>query len=260
MKIINLFKVEGIKYWLELKRYLFNTISSLLVIYIIFLVYFFGIKFMTGPAMSSSKLDILIIGYIMWMFALIGFQGTSYLVYEEMQRGTFEQMYLTPYGLEIIFLFRVFYDTLFSLVFTSTILILTMITTGRYFKFNVGHFLLILFLSIPSMWGLGFVFGGLALIFKKIGAFLNLMNFILIAFVSINAYPLNLVSFLPFTAGASSIQYMINNKDSFIKNGGFPLWWYFFLLGISLFYLTLGILIFRMLLRKARKMNLLGQY
>lgn len=254
MKIINLFKVEGMKYWLELKRYLFNTISSLLVIYIIFLVYFFGIKFMTGPDMSTSKLDVLIIGYIMWMLALIGFQGTSYLVYDEMQRGTFEQMYMTSLGLETVFFFRVFYDTIFSLVFTSVILILTMLTTGRYFVFNIGHFLLIFFLSIPSMWGLGFIFAGMALIFKKIAAFLNLMQFVLIAFVSIDAHPLNVFSFLPFSAGASSVQVIIN------EHGSFPLWWYFFLIGISIFYLFVGILVFRILLRKARKMNLLGQY
>lgn len=103
----------------------------------------------------------------MWMLGLIGFQGTSYLVYDEMQRGTFEQMYLTPYGLETIFFFRVFYGTIFAIFFTSVILILTMITTGRYFVFNVDQFLLIFFLSVPSMWGLGFIFSGLALILKK---------------------------------------------------------------------------------------------
>ena len=254
MKIINLFKVEGMKYWLEIKRYLFNTISSLLVIYIIFLVYFFGIKFMTGPAMSTEKLDVLIIGYIMWMLALIGFQGTSYLVYDEMQRGTFEQMYMTSLGLENVFFFRVFYDTIFSIVFTSLILLLTMVTTGRYFSFNVFHFLVLFFLSIPSMWGLGFIFGGLALIYKKISAFLNLMQFVIIVFVALDAYPLRARSFLPFSAGASSVQHLINSHDSF------PLWWYFFLLIISIFYLIIGLLIFKILLKKAMKLNLLGQY
>jgi len=53
----------------------------------------------------------------MWMLALIGFQGTSYLIYDEMQRGTFEQMYMTSLGLENVFFFRVFYDTIFSIVF-----------------------------------------------------------------------------------------------------------------------------------------------
>ncbi|HPC39195.1 MAG TPA: ABC transporter permease [Exilispira sp.] len=253
-RLVNLFIAEGMKYWFEIKRYFFNTISSLLVIYIIFLVYFFGIKFISGPAISTNRLDAVIIGYMMWMLALIGFQGTSYLVYDEMQRGTFEQMYMSSLGLEKVFFFRVFYDTIFSLIFSTLILLLTMITTGRYFTFNVLHFLIIFFLSIPSMWGLGFIFGGIALIFKKISSFLALMQFVIIVFVAVDGYPFGLMSFLPFAAGASSIQHLINN------HGTFPLWWYPFLLAISIFYLILGILIFRLLLKKARKMNLLGQY
>jgi len=47
------------------------------------------------------------------------------------------------------------------------------------------------------------------------------MQFVIIALVALDAYPFNVMSFLPFTAGASSIQHLIN------KHGSFPLWWYF---------------------------------
>ncbi|MEJ5274195.1 MAG: hypothetical protein WH035_08695 [Spirochaetota bacterium] len=129
-----------------------------------------------------------------------------------------------------------------------------MFTTGSYFSFNVLYFLLIFFLSIPSMWWLVFIFGGIALIFKKISSFLTLMQFVIIVFVAVDGYPFGLRSFLPFAAGASSVQHLINHK------GSFPIWWYFSLFAISIFYLVLGIMIFKILLKKARKMNLLGQY
>ncbi len=254
MKIINLLKSEGLKYFAELRRYFFNTISSLFVIYIIFLVYFFGIKFMTGPSMAVEKLDVLIIGYIMWMLALIGFQSTGYTVYDEMQRGTFEQMYLTSFGIEVVFIIRIIFETIFSLFFSAIILILTMFTTGRYFVIPVGKVLIALIFALPSLWGLGFVFAGLSLIFKRISAFLNLMQFVLIFFVAIKSYPINFFSFLPFAAGATTIQGIIN------YNAKFPIEWYLFIILISLFYFFAGIFVFKILLKKAKKFNLLGQY
>ncbi len=254
MKIINLIKSEALKYTAELRRYLFNTISSLLVIYIIFLVYFFGIKFMTGPALSTGKLDLLIIGYIMWMLAIIGFESTGYTVYDEMQRGTFEQMYMTSLGIETVFIIRIIFETIFSFVFSSIILILTMFTTGRYFVFPVFNVIIVLMLALPSMWGLGFIFAGLSLIFKKIASFLNLMQFIIITLVVVDAYPINFFSFLPFSAGAITVQKIINDHSSF------SVLWYIFISLISIFYMILGILVFRLLLKKARKLNLLGQY
>lgn len=204
--------------------------------------------------MSTEKLDVLIIGYIMWMLGLIGFQATSYNAYDEMQRGTFEQMYLTSFGIEAVFIIRTILDAVFGLVFSTAILILTMITTGRYFTFRVGEILLTLLLSIPSMWGLGFIFAGLALIYKKISSFLNLMQFAIIGFVAVKAYPINFFSFLPFSAGATTVQGLIN------YNADFPVLWYLFLLFISIIYMAIGIFCFRILLKKARKQNLLGQY
>ncbi|MEJ5274196.1 MAG: hypothetical protein WH035_08700 [Spirochaetota bacterium] len=102
-RLVNLFIAEGMKYWFEIKRYFFNAISSLLLIYIIFLVYFFVIKFISGPAISTNRLDAVIIGYMMWMLAIVGFQASFYLVYDEMERGTFEQMYMSSLGLDSIF-------------------------------------------------------------------------------------------------------------------------------------------------------------
>jgi ABC-type polysaccharide/polyol phosphate export permease len=72
--------------------------------------------------------------------------------------------------------------------------------------------------------------------------------------VSLPAYPLNVFSFLPFTAGA----YMINRMVVYGEN--FPLSWYLFIFAISLFYFFLGFGIFKLFEKKARRLNLLGQY
>jgi ABC-2 type transport system permease protein len=254
MKLLNLFKVEALKYFLELKRYFFNTVSSLLSIYIIFLAYFFGFKFMGGPNMDTGKLDVFIVGYIMWMFALISFQSNSYLIYDEMQKGTFEQLYLCSMGIETSILFRMFMDLIFSFIFNGIIFYLTMLTTGRYFSIPFLKIFIPLMISLPSLWGLGYIFGGLTLIYKKTVSFLQIMQFAIIVLVAVDAYPLNFFSFLPFSAGATTVQGIINFKETF------PLSWFFFLSAISLFYYFVGLALFRYFLKRAKKQNLLGQY
>jgi len=67
-------------------------------------------------------------------------------------------------------------------------------------------------------------------------------------------YPLNGFSFIPFLAGAHTITEHIVNGTSF------PLWWYLFVAANSVFYLWIGLLVFRIFERKARSLNKMGQY
>lgn len=253
-KLIALFSVEAMKMYNEFKRYLFNTLTNLIVFFIIFIAMFYGIKFFAGPNLKSDSLASLIIGYIMWTFAIIGFQDLAYGVYEEIQRGTLEQLYLSSIGIEIIFFYRSFLDFFFSLFFVGIILIATMAITGIWLPVRLLKTLPVLLLTIPSLWGLGIFFGGLVMIFKKISSFMQVITFGLIAIVSVSAYPVNVYSFLPFAAGSTTIQYMIR------KNYTFSFEWYLFLLSISIFYIILGILAYKYCEKVARRKNLIGQY
>ncbi|MCX8058915.1 MAG: hypothetical protein N3A58_05830 [Spirochaetes bacterium] len=254
MGIFILFKAELMKYILELKRYFFNFIFNVLIISAIFLAFLFGIKFVTAGNIDYKNLDSFIIGYILWLIILDSFASISYAVSNDMQRGTFEQLFLCKYGIEIVYLFNLILNIVYTIFLSLIVLYFFMFISGRWIKIPFSKIILPLFLSIPSVWGLGFIFAGFAIIYKKISSFLNLMQFILIIFVSLPAYPLNFFSFLPFTAGASTIQGIINNNMSFSAL------WYLFLLIISVLYFSMGIIIFKKFLKKGRKLNLLGQY
>ena len=258
-RVLGLIAAEAVKYWAEIKSYLFNTLSWLVALYIIFLTFFLGLRHFAGPSVDGMKLDSIIVGYVTWMFALMGFQGISYGVVEETHKGTFEQLYLSPLGLETIFAVRILYEFLYSLVFNSAILLLTMVTTGRWLSLGLPGFLklfLLLTLSLPSLWGLGYLFGGLAMLSKKMGAFLQVISFLLIGLVALPGYPFKPVSLLPFTAGASSLRALVCSSGS----QTFPLLWYLFLLALSSFYILIGLWLYRLCERVARRRNLLGQY
>ncbi len=248
------FKGELTRTFIKAKRYGFDTLSRLLMTYFVFIAIFYGLKFMTGPTLNGGKLDELIIGYILWTFAVSAYFENSYDLAEESTIGTLEQLHLAPIGFHTIVLFRMISGYLLSIIYNISVLYLTMLTTGRWLDLPIFNFLLIVTLAIPSIYGIGYIFGGLALVYKKIESSLMLIQFILILFVSLPAWPLQKTSFLPFTAGAHSINRMVVYGESF------PVWWYFFILGISLFYFFLGLGIFKLFETKARRLNLLGQY
>ncbi|MBF0361237.1 MAG: hypothetical protein HQK49_09510 [Oligoflexia bacterium] len=253
-RYLNLFKAEGLKSWCEFKRYLFNTFMEIIVMYIIFLFMFYGIKIFAGTAVSNDGLDALVIGYIMWMFAITGFSSTSQLISGEMQKGTLEQLYLCPLGIEFSVMFRLIFDTIISFLFIVVIIFLTMLTTNRWLHIDVIRVIPILLISLPCLWGLGLAISGLILIFKKFNALGSVLTFGLIGAVSVPAYPLNSFSFIPFSAGAYTIQMIVR------KNFQFNIEWYLFIATLSIFYFFIGVVIYKKLEKIARKKNLLGQY
>ncbi|RLA62537.1 MAG: hypothetical protein DRQ88_13415 [Epsilonproteobacteria bacterium] len=248
------FKSEMVRTFIKAKRYFFDTLSRILITYLVFIAIFYGLQYMTGPSLDGKKLDELLIGYIMWTFAVSAYFENSFDISEESTIGTLEQLYLAPIGFHIIIFFRMISGYLFSIFYNVSVLYLTMLTTGHWIELPIFHFLLIITLAIPSIYGIGYIFGGLALVYKKIENSLNVVQFALILLVALPAWPIQPSSFLPFAAGAHSINRMVVEKIDF------PLWWYFFIAANSLVYFLIGMSIFKIFETRAKKFNLLGQY
>ena len=254
MKLVNLFIAEARMLIWELKRYIFNTGAMMVVMYIIFLGMFWGVKTIAGDGVSSSSLDSMVIGYVLWMSAMLALQGTGGVVLSESQRGTLEQLYLSPLGANVIFLSKAISSTLFNFVLIAIMLFLTMLTTGRWLSVNLLSFYVILFISLLSLNGFGFMLGGIGLIHKKIGAVNGILSFGLIGLMLLPVYPFTAFSFLPFIAGAHTI------NSSIVHGSVFPVWWYVFVAVNSLVYLSIGLGIFRLYEKKAKRLNKLAQY
>lgn len=254
MRILNLFLVELRMLGWELKRYLFNTGAMVVVMYMIFLGMFWGVKSIAGQAVSMDSLDSMVIGYVLWMSAMFSLQGTGGVVLSESQRGTLEQIYLSPLGADLIFFFKSVTSTLFNFLLLTLMLYLTMFTTGRILTVNLLYFYVMLFVSVLSLNGIGFMLGGIGLIHKRVGAVNGILSFGLIGLMLLPVYPLNGFSFIPFIAGAHTI-------NTYVVHGTtFPVWWYAFVVGNSLLYLAMGLVVFRIFEKKAKRLNKMGQY
>jgi ABC-2 type transport system permease protein len=254
MRALNLILNEIRMLGWSLKRYLFNTGATLVVMYVIFLGLFWGVKSMAGPGVDAGSLDLMVVGYVLWLSAMMALQSTGAEVLSESERGTLEQLYLSPLGAEMVFLGRTICNILFNFVFLTVMLYLSMLTTGRMLTIELLYFYPVLFASLVSLIGISFMLGGIGLIHKRIGALNAILSFGLIGMMLLPVYPLTPWSFLPFLAGASAI------NEHTVNGTTYPAWWYLFIFGNSFFYLVLGLGVFRIFERRAMKLNKLGQY
>lgn len=236
------------------KRYLFDTVTGFVIVYFMFLVVFYGLRFFSADQVDGLKMDAVIVGYIMWMFSINAFTSTSTFILMESQQGTLEQVFMSPAGFHKLLFVRIIAAFLISLIFNSLLFCAAMLTSGHWLDVPWGKVLLLITISIPSVYGLGYIVGGLALRYKKISSAAGVLQFGLIALVGVGGYPFSIYSLLPFSAGASTINLAI------VQGQEFPLWWYGLIMANSVFYFIAGVTIFKMFERQAMKLNVLAHY
>src|SRR5690625_7955167 len=94
MRWVNLLKANIRKEYIELKRYLPNTIAMLFTFYIIFLGVFAGIQLFGVPSAAGSNTQFAIVNYIVWCLARMMVNDIGYDVMYDAIRGTLEQLSL----------------------------------------------------------------------------------------------------------------------------------------------------------------------
>jgi len=129
-----------------------------------------------------------------------------------------------------------------------------MAATGRWLSVNLLYLYGMVFLSTLSLVGISFMMGGLGLIHKKISSINGILSFGLIGLMLLPTYPLTPYAFLPFIAGAAAV------RNSIVQGASFPIWWYLFIAGNSIFYVALGLAVFKRMETKAKRLNKMNQY
>jgi ABC-2 type transport system permease protein len=253
-RFLNLFLAEVRMILWTMKRYIFNTLASIGIMFLIFMGMFWGIKTIGGSGVTGESLDSMLVGYVLWMSAMLSMSNTGNEILSESQQGTLEQLYLSPLGAHSIFFCRSLVNVLFNFVFVTLILYVSMAATGRWMSVNLLYLYGMVILSTLSLVGISFMLGGVGLIHKRIQAVSAILPIGLVGLMLLPTYPLTPYALLPFIAGAAAI------RNSIVSGARYPLWWYLFIAANSLIYLTIGLMIFRMLERKAMKLNKMGQY
>jgi len=242
------------KYFIELKRYFLNTLMSMIGIFIMFLLVFFGLRSFEA---GTDTLQGSIVGFAMWIFAVMAYSEMSWGLLQEARDGTLEQLYLTPSTFRRISAYRVFGSFIFQFMLFTVFLGIMMVVTGQYLTLNAGVIILI-GLTLLSIYGLGYIMGGLSLVFKKVQAGNQILQFLFILLLVLPTITDHqIIYFMPLSWGNHMINKMMIDGLSLFD---FTLLEYLILLVNSFAYLIIGLFIFSLMERSAKKRGLLGHY
>ncbi|WHX49035.1 ABC transporter permease [Paenibacillus woosongensis] len=257
MKWLHLLSANFRKEYIELKRYLPNTIALVFTFYIIFLAAFFGIMFIGDPASFDANVQYSIVSVAFWSLTMMTMNFIGYSIITEATRGTLEQIYMSPMGVWKIMLTRIIGQFGLQSVVMVILLFAAMLTSGQWLSLNPMTTIPIIIITMISMVGVSFMIAGLAVIVKQIQAFLQIFQFVLmgLVFVPLTAAPF--LAFAPFVKGVNMVRTVMMEDLTLTQ---LPLADYAVLTLNSLVYLFAGLFVFHLCEKVAMKKGLLGQY
>ncbi len=245
--------------WAMMKRYIINTVSTLVSIYLIFLLIFLGFKSLSSYASTGvleGSMEGIVIGFFVWTFTVMGFSELAWGLISEAQAGTLEQLYLTPCGFKCVCGFTMISSMVLQFVPVSILLVIMMATTGQWLNLDFISLIPLLLITILGSYGFGFALGGLALIFKRIQAIFQIFQFVFTGFLVI-PQRMPWAKFLPLSLGNSLIYDVMVDG---LRLWELPVGSILTALAVGISYLAIGIIVFSVCENIAKDRGLLGHY
>jgi ABC-2 type transport system permease protein len=257
--MLRLFLAELKRTWIEFIRYPIDAIAGVIITSLIFYGLFLSARYLAGPNLAfGDRLDAIVVGYILWSLVIFIVDDIAIKLQIEAQTGTLEQVLLSPFGTTRVFLARALSSLTLRLVVMLGILLFIIVLTGTHLRFPLS---LVLPLSavLLGAYGLAFMMGALALLFKRVVQLLGLFQFVLLFLLavptqtwvsSLQVFRL----FLPMTLGADLL------RDLMALNQNLELSQLALALLNGMGYFALGLLVFRWAEGKAKQQGIIGGY
>jgi len=257
--MLEMFFAELRRTWILSIRYPAEAIGQILITVIIFCILFLGLDYVASSDITANeRFETIIVSYVVWTLVIFTMSGIARELQYEVQTGTLEQVFLSPFGAPLVFLSRAIANMTLNVILMSIILLLILLITGTNFLFS--PILLIPLLAIlTGATGLAFLIGSFSLLFKSFQQLFGLLQFIFLVFLNLPVetwnFPLNLLGWmLPMISSTGLLRKFMALESSL--NG-------FELLGSLLngvIYLIMGLLVFRVTERKVKKQGRLSAY
>jgi ABC-2 type transport system permease protein len=252
---------ETYKGLLLLWNYRFNLIMEALIICCVFV----GLNFLIGNGqLPQEQLASSLLGYIVWLYMFMAVSNMGWSLREEMQTGTLEQMYMSPFPPPILMLGRAFA----AFVSTSVTMILITVILVPFLKISIplrpeGGF--VFAWTMIGLFGLGFMVGGATLVFKHAESLAYLAQYGLMflngALLPVDRFPNGMAwatKVLPGTQGIIVLRHVVLDRQSLPEAwADGSLGW--LVLHSALFFVV-GWIIFNRCEHSVRRRGTLGQY
>ncbi|WP_436901220.1 ABC transporter permease [Halovenus halobia] len=237
-------------------RYPANAIGGIVISVIFFGMLFYGGQLLAGQALTDS-LDGIIVGYFLWTLSVGAYSAVSNDIGSEVQWGTLERHITTPFGFAPVALLKGVAKLVRTFLTSAVVLAIMLVLTGRSLRLDPLTVIPIALLSITSVLGLGFAAGGVTVLYKRIGSWLNLLQFGFVVLISAPVFDLPWTRVLPLAHGSAMLQRAMVD--------GVRLWQFDpldlgLLVVVAVGYLIGGYLVFEAATRRARRLGVLGDY
>lgn len=249
-----LFRVVFEKEYAILKRYWINTAAGLIANYVMFILIFFGGQ-EVAPSIIEGNITGLIVGWFIWTMSWSSFQQSAQTLTREATWGTLEQTYMNPHGLFPVVTARILVQLCFTVLTGTVMLILLMATTNHWIVINPLTVFPIAFVTMASATGLGFAFGGLALIYKQVSSTFIIVQFLLLG--AIASPQETIMNILPLSWGTNLLA---RAMDDGVHLWQLPILDIVGVVVVSLIYVLFGYAIFRYSVKITKSRGIMGHY
>ncbi|WP_299332421.1 ABC transporter permease [Haloplanus sp.] len=237
-------------------RYPANAIGGIVVALFFFGVLFYGGRMVAGRALTDS-IEGIIVGYFLWTLAVGAYSSISNDIGSEVQWGTLERHVMTPFGFAPVALLKGIAKLVRTFLTSAVILGVMLVVTGTTLSVHVLTVTVVAALSVASVLGCGLAAGGVTVLYKRVGNWLNLLQFGFIVLISAPTFDLGWTRALPLAHGSALLQRAMVDG---VRLWEFPAADLAILVGVAVGYLVLGYLVFRYTSRRARRLGVLGDY
>jgi len=237
-------------------RYPANAIGGVVVSLFFFGVLFYGGRMLAGRALADS-IEGIVVGYFLWTLSVGAYSSISNDIGSEVQWGTLERHVMTPFGFAPVALLKGAAKVVRTFLLSTVILAAMLLITGTTLEIHVLTVVVVASLSVLSVLGLGFAAGGITVLYKRIGNWLNLLQFGFVVLVSAPVLELPWLTLLPLAHGSALLQRAMVDG---VRLWEFPPADLALLVAVAVGYLGLGYAVFRAATRRARRLGVLGDY
>ncbi len=237
-------------------RYPANAVGGIVVSLFFFVILFYGGTLLAGQALSDS-IEGIIVGYFLWTLSVGAYSSVSNDIGSEVQWGTLERHVTTPFGFAPVALLKGVAKVVRTFLISAVILAAMLLITGTTLRLDPITIVAVAGLSITSVLGLGFAAGGVTVLYKRIGSWLNLLQFGFVVLVAAPVFEAPWTRFLPLAHGSALLQRAMVDG---VRLWEFGLAELGLLVGVAVGYLVAGYVVFHYATRRARRLGVLGDY
>jgi ABC-2 type transport system permease protein len=237
-------------------RYPANAIGGIVISLFFFGVLFYGGRLLAGQALTDS-IEGIIVGYFLWTLSVGAYSSVSNDIGSEVQWGTLERHITTPFGFAPVALLKGVAKVVRTFLTSAIVLAVMLVLTGTRLSLDPVTVVVVASLAITSVLGLGFAAGGVTVLYKQIGNWLNLLQFGFIVLISAPVLDLPWTRVLPLAHGSALLQRAMVDGVRLWEFGLFDLG---LLVAVAVGYLGGGYIVFHYATRRARRLGVLGDY